>query len=457
MTIEKKVLSFVRENVIIEPGDRVLAGLSAGPDSTFMLYILKELSRELHFDLSAAYFDHRIREIDVLEREKEIAGKIASDLKINLFVGSADVPGEAKKQKIGLEEAARNMRLSYLEETARKWGATKIALGHTLDDQVETIIFNIIRGTGIKGLLGIPIKRGMYIRPIACCRRNEIMDYLNEKGIKYSIDKTNEDTSITRNRIRKILLPLLREQFNPSVDESILRLRENAAEILENIKSKLGKLSVKKEKGESVKINLKQMEALSDFEIYLLLDSVLKEHFSIYQDIERHHFNSVKLLLRKLSSGKRIQLPHNIEVIKEHDTITIRKTPSEKINYGEFIIPNPGEYTIESWNIKVEVSELPVDRFSKPSNFSACFYPIEFPIRVRQKRDGDKMKPLGLKGTKKLSDIFIDKKIGITKRSLLPIFEDSAGIFWIPGVATDWRARKDPRAPHVIKITIYKL
>jgi len=457
MTIEKKVLSFVRENAIIDPGDRVLAGLSAGPDSTFMLYILKKLSKELRFKLSAAYFDHRIRERDILEREKEIAGKIASDLKIKLFVGSADVPGEAKKQKIGLEEAARYMRLGYLEETARQWGATKIALGHTMDDQVETIIFNIIRGTGIKGLLGIPVKRGIYIRPIACCRRKEILEYLHKRGLTYSIDRTNEDTTMTRNRIRQVLLPLLREQFNPSVDDAFLRLRENAVEIFENIQSKLGKLSVKKEKDDSVKIELKQMEALSDLEIYFLLDSVLKEHFSIYQDIERHHFNSVKLLLRKLSSGRRIQLPHNIEVIKEHDTIAIRKTPSVKINYGEFIIPHPGKYSIESWNIEVEVSELPAERFSKPSNSSACFYPIEFPITVRQKKDGDKMKPLGLKGTKKLSDIFIDKKIGITKREHLPIFEDSTGIFWIPGVATDWRARKNPRAPYVIKITTYKL
>ena len=359
--------------------------------------------------------------------------------------------------KIGLEEAARNMRLNYLEETARQWGATKIALGHTLDDQVETIIFNIIRGTGIKGLLGIPVTRRIYIRPIACCRRKEILEYLEKRGISYSVDRTNEDTSITRNRIRKILLPLLREQFNPSVDQAILRLRENAAEIIENIKSNLGKVKVEKENSESVKIDLKQMDSLSDFEIYFFLDSVLKEHFHIYQDIERHHFNSVKLLLRKLSSGRKIQLPHSIEVIKEHDTITIRKALREKIESGEFTIPHPGEYRIEPWNIKVEILDLPADKFSKPSDSSACFHRLEFPITIRQKRDGDRMKVAGLRGTKKLSDIFIDKKIGITKRKLMPIFEDSTGIFWIPGVATDWRAMKNPGVQRITKITIYKL
>jgi len=456
MDIERKVLEFVRRHKLIVTGDRVLAGLSAGPDSTFMVIVLNKIKDKIGFELAAAYFDHGIRETAEIEAEKKLSRELAENLGISFFAGSGDVPGEKERMGVGIEEAARMMRLAYLEDQAKRWGATKIALGHTEDDQVETILHHIIRGTGLKGLAGIPIARDEYIRPIICCRRSEITAYLTGENIAYSTDRTNRDNSIMRNRIRNVLLPLLREEFNPNIDDSLLRLRENSIEALHFADKKLECITREVGKDGSLVFRVEELKGLTGFEIYLLVDSVLRGHFSIFQDIERTHLDSAKRLITELSSGKRVQFPFGIEILKEHDLIVIRKRKGDETLFPrEVSITGPGRFNLEPWGLTLSIEKIPAGSASKVNPDSACFSSISFPIRVRTRKAGDRMKPLGLNGSKKISDIFIDKKVGLSQRDGIPIFEDGKGIFWIPGVAVDGRAKIDKDTEEVIKLTLY--
>lgn len=457
MDIKRKILEFVQKHSLITKSDRVLASLSAGPDSTFMVLILSKIKGEVGFELAAAYFNHGIREASEIEEEEELCRNLTGKLGIPLFIGSGDVPYESKRLGIGLEEAARIMRYRFLEEQALSWGATKIALGHNMNDQVETILHHIIRGTGLRGLTGIPVCRDRYIRPIICCKRSEIEEYLELEGERYATDRTNLENSTVRNRIRNILLPLLKTKFNPSIEESLLRLRENSIEALTAMEKRLESITVERSEEGPLRLKVDELKKLTDFEIYLAVDSILKNDFSIFQDVERSHFDSVKKLIAQLGSGRRVQLPFGIEVSKEHEFIVIRKTEEENPQFPqEASIPGPGRYDLEQWGFSLIVEPLLPGCASKPNARSACFASISFPIRIRRRKRGDRMELLGLEGSKKLSDIFIDRKLGISLRDKIPIFEDEKGIFWIPGIAIGKRARIREGDIEMVKLTIYK-
>ena len=182
----------------------------------------------LGIELAAAHFDHRIRKGS--EREAALVASYCSRLGIELLAGSGDVPARSKASAQGIEESARNMRYAFLESAARQWGAASVALGHNRDDQVETILHHMIRGSGWRGLAGMPVRRGIFIRPVLACGRDELKTYLRAMRVRYAADPSNRDNVFLRNRIRNRLVPMLRKDFNPSIDDSIIRIGENILE-----------------------------------------------------------------------------------------------------------------------------------------------------------------------------------------------------------------------------------
>ncbi|RKZ07122.1 tRNA lysidine(34) synthetase TilS [bacterium] len=461
----KKVSAFLSKQKLIKSGDKVLVAVSGGPDSISLLFILDELKDKFGFEIAAAYFDHGIR--TGVEREIELVRRYSSKLGIPFFLGAGDVPAVSKRLRLGIEEAARLERFGYLESTANKWGARGIALGHTADDQVETILHHIIRGSGLRGLAGIPASRGHFIRPILTCTRSELLDFLKSRKLNYAVDKTNSDTSLMRNRIRHRLIPYITKNFNPRFRESLLRLGENVAEALEALTGRLDGLVSAPDEGdsfESVTLKSSSIKGLSDFEIFLLVDSILKENFGIFQDVDKHHYDSVKRLISTSTSGKVVQLPFGIETAKEHGDIVFRRRRAKSGRGGtsdmnECTITGTGEFNLPDWGMRVTIEEVPAGDDGKIRNDSGTGYfrSIRFPLRIRRRKMGDNIRPFGMKGTKKLSDIFIDKKVPLSKRDRIPVFEDKGGIFWIPGVVSDERMRIGPKAKRAIRITIDKI
>jgi tRNA(Ile)-lysidine synthase len=447
----RKVRDFVESRRLIEPGSRVIAAVSGGPDSTALMVILSALSREMGFDLAVAHFDHKLRR--EAERERALVERHAKKLGVPCFLGAGDVPAEARRMKKGIEEAGRLLRLEFLEASARSWNAERVALGHTKDDQIETILHHMVRGAGWRGIQGIPAQRGIFIRPLLECSRAEIMSFLRRGGIRYAVDRSNFDTRLLRNKIRIELLPYLQRNFSPSIGETLLRLAANLTEGWETLERPLLKLVPPAGPSGEIRIPLARIAALTDFQIYLLVDLVLRDRFNLFQDVERTHYDSVKRLIRSGRSGRRIELPHDVEGLIEHTSFVLRRKREEETP-REMLIAGIGRYLLPGWNLVASVGRVPPREKNPSLTGEAHFGSVRFPLTVRARRPGDRIVPFGMKGRKKLSDLFIDRKVPLSQRNRIPIFEDRHGIFWVPGVAADERTRIGARTRSIIFITL---
>ena len=234
-----KVRRFIAENSLISEGDRVIAALSGGADSTSLLYVLNFLKEELKIEIYAAHFNHGIRGAEA-DRDERFAGELCDRLGIRLFTGRADIPAVSAQTGESEELCGRRLRYDFLGRVADKLGSALIATAHNLDDNSETVLWNLTRGSGIGGLCGIPARRGNIIRPLLSCSRAEIEEYCRENGLEFVTDSTNLDDKYTRNRLRHRVMPVLRE-LNANADENIARtsaLMREADDYLNNISEK---------------------------------------------------------------------------------------------------------------------------------------------------------------------------------------------------------------------------
>ncbi len=438
MDCTDSVRDWIIENGLINRGDRVTAAVSGGPDSMAMLSILHGLSSGMGYTLSAAYLDHQIRK--GTQRERRIVERWCGRLGIPLFTGEANVPALAKKGRIGLEEAAREARYGFLE----KFGI--VALGHNSDDQVETVLHHLIRGTGIRGLAGMPVRRGTFIRPVMCCTGRELKEHCRARGIGYAVDPSNRDITFLRNRIRHSLLPALRRDFNPAVDDAVIRLAGSARDGLAALSEGIGRILPVTADDGSVTLDTRMAGDLSDYRLYLLVDAILRERLGVYRDIGRTHYEAVASLIRSGRSGKRTSLPHGIEVTIEHGTVRFERSIEGRgpiLPPDGILLPGDGDFELPGWQMTVSVNTAA--RQDRPpyqsSGKSAALAGVSFPVRVRPRQDGDRLIPFGMKGTKKLSDIMIDAKIPLRSRGAIPVFEDRGGIIWVPDLVTAERTR----------------
>jgi tRNA(Ile)-lysidine synthase len=454
MDIVRKAQEAIAARRLIEPKSRVVAAVSGGADSTALLVVLEELSHEMDLELAAAHLDHRIRRGSA--KEQIAVSRLASALGVPFLAGSIDVPAEARKRKIGIEEAARLIRYRFLERVAHDFGAETVALGHTRDDQVETILHRILRGTGWRGLMGIPSRRGIFVRPLLDFSRDDLVRFLSARGISYITDESNRDEKYYRNRIRNRLLPYLRRHFNPAVDESIGRLQESLEEGWRRLEEPLLEMIPEPQDNGAVILPLPELARMGDFEIYLIIDLTLRERFHLFQDFEKKHYDAVKRLVRESQSGRRITLPHGVRIAREQQSIVVRLKDNAPIVPGELLVPEEGTYLLPFWNLRLEIDSIPPAEAGIWGDREAHLASIRFPVRVRARRPGDRMTPFGMRGKKKLSDIFIDAKIPLRIRDRRPVFEDRDGPFWVPGVVTDERTRITPRTRHVIRMRLYE-
>ena len=227
--MKNKVIETIKKYKLIEAGDKIVLGVSGGPDSISMLNILNEIKDEFDFKIYVAHINHLIRE-EAIDDEKFVENYCKKN-DISFFCKRAEVQKIAETQKIGTEEAGRNVRYEFFEEVCSKVGANKIAIAHNKNDKIETIIMHLLRGSGLSGLKGMqPIRDNKYIRPLIECERNEIEQYCEENKLEPRIDKTNFENEYTRNKIRNIVLPYIKKEFNPNIINTINRLSEVAEE-----------------------------------------------------------------------------------------------------------------------------------------------------------------------------------------------------------------------------------
>lgn len=227
--MKQKVIDTIKKYDLIEAGDKIVLGVSGGPDSISMLHILNEIKTEYKFEIYVAHINHMIRE-EANDDEKYVK-EFCEKNDIQFFVKRIDVKKEAYTKKIGTEEAGRNIRYQFFEEVLQNVNANKIAIAHNKNDKIETIIMNLLRGSGLSGLKGIePIRNERFIRPLIECERHEIEEYCDKNKLNPRIDKTNFENDYTRNKIRNIVIPYIKKEFNPNIIETMDRLSQVATD-----------------------------------------------------------------------------------------------------------------------------------------------------------------------------------------------------------------------------------
>lgn len=238
--LEEKVRKTIREFNLIEKNDSIVVGVSGGPDSMTLLSILLKLKEEFHLKIYVAHVNHMLRENAI--KDEEYVKEFCKKNNIENFIKKANISEIAQKEKIGLEEAGRNIRYNFFEEVLKNTKSNKIAIAHNLNDKAETIIMNTLRGSGVSGLKGIEAKRKKYIRPLIEIERYEIEKYCIENKINPRHDESNNDNTYTRNKIRNIVIPYIKNEFNPNIIKTLNRLSEIIKEEDEYVQSETEKI-----------------------------------------------------------------------------------------------------------------------------------------------------------------------------------------------------------------------
>lgn len=290
--LEEEVLNTIKKYNMINEGDKIVIGVSGGPDSITLLNVLNKFKEKLNIKIYVAHINHMIRK--EADEESEYVRKICEKLNVEFYMKKVDVQNEAKRLKIGTEEAGRNIRYSFFEEIAQKVEANKIATAHNSNDNAETVLMNIIRGTSVSGLKGIEkVRDGKYIRPLIECSRQEIEEYCEINNLQPKYDQSNNENIYTRNKIRNLLIPYLQKEFNPSIVDGINRLSSIAAEeeqfinkIVENEYNKLLITADKKDKtvndDQAKEMCKEKKQIILDLKGFNKLDKVIKSRLILY-------------------------------------------------------------------------------------------------------------------------------------------------------------------------------
>ena len=335
-SLENKVLSTIKKYNLINENDRIVIGVSGGPDSMCLLNILNQLKEKLHITLFVAHVNHMIRE--EANEETEYVKKFCQNLNIECFVKYVDVISKSNENKIGTEEAGRIARYSFFEEVAKKVNANKIATAHNSNDNAETVLMNIIRGAGTTGLKGIePIRDNKFIRPIIECERTEIEEYCKENNLQPRIDKSNFENIYTRNKIRNILIPQIKEEFNPNIVEALCKLSKvSRAEsiFINNYANEVMEKQLIVSKDDENKV------LVLDLKKFNMQDSVIKNRiiingikfvFGSTQGIEKIHIDDIVQLCENNIGNKFLSPKKGIKVSVGKNKITFSATEIGKI------------------------------------------------------------------------------------------------------------------------------
>ncbi len=477
MNILKKVFFTIEGYDLIRKDETIVVALSGGPDSVALLHILKDINelQQLNWKLHVAHFNHGLRGKQA-DEDEDFARQLAGKHGLPFHVEKQDVKA-LKEGKASLEAVSRDARHAFLGAVGMRLGAQKIALGHNLDDQAETILHRIIRGTGLRGLKGMaPIrviskKHDLFlVRPLLEIERYEIEAFLRERGIGYKTDLTNMDVSITRNRLRHRLIPLIESEFNPRVKTAFVKLgqtagsfylllREIAGEVYENTKMLSGE-------GE-VCLSVDEFSKLPPAIQTLIIDKAVKSVLGVMPHLNFEHYLEIIGLCSEHGYSKAVRLPKGLEARRESYVLKIYKPQAAPppLNFSRRKLKIPGSTVIRKLSIEIDAEVLDgkvtgLRDYVRTKDFSEemiDFEKIAGPLEVRLRKKGDTFNPLGARGSCKLKKFFIDSKVPRTIRDRVPIVWDGSKIVWVVGYRIGDDVKITDETKHVLKLRIRRL
>lgn len=460
--IFEKVLSTINKHELIQKGDKIVVGLSGGPDSVCLLHILSRLKEELDLEIYAAHLNHQIRGIEA-QKDAFYISKLCEEMGITFFIKSINVPEYCEKNGVSIEEGARKLRYEMFYEIKNNTRANKIAIGHNLNDQAETILMRMMRGTGIQGLKGIEyIRDGVIIRPILDIERNDIEEYCKQNKLNPRIDKTNLESIYTRNKIRLELIPYMKDNFNSNIIESIVRMGNSLRSDNDYIESEalIKFKEVSNIKSDSVEINLKPYINLHNSMKVRILRNSIKHILGDTNFIDQRHIDDIIELEDESKIDKVINLPRGIYVYRKKNSIilTNKEIVIEEIEFC-YNIPSNGFIKVKEIGTIIETQVVSINKYKRSKSDKSCnwfdFNKIKGGIVVRNRRSGDKIKLSG--GSKKIKDLFIDIKIPKEDRCKVPVIADDQGILSVGNFRNSENYKIDEETKEVLKVSFKKL
>ncbi len=474
--LEQHVLEFFTEKCPTEPGDKLLVAVSGGPDSVALLYLLLQVQDSLGFELHVAHLNHKMRG-DESDEDARFVADLCAENGLTLHGRGVDVPALHEREGGSLEALARRERYGFLEEARAVAGARWIVTGHNADDQAETFLHNMLRGAGPRGLGGmLPVGPGSLCRPLLDIWREEIEDYLEDEGIGYRLDSSNADMSLTRNRIRGLLVPLLDQEFGSGVFPVLVRESQLMSD-LDDYLTREGERTLRdlttrdgNARGETeIRIPIPELTAYHKVVQRSVIRSAMEYLTGGLEDVNLVHIDTVLELVETEDGSAAVDLPRGIQAEREYGTLTISASSVSESEYAApeasapLDLTRPGEL---SWGpLKISWKVVPATEmdFLEWSNHPdrSCFEleALDPPVYLRGIRSGDRIEPLGMSGRQKLSDLLINRKVPRRLRTRVALLCDNGGpedgerILW---VIRQRRARHAPVRPETAQVVLFE-
>ncbi len=460
---------------MFQPGDAVLVGVSGGADSVALLHILRMLAPEFSLRIGIAHLNHCLRYPDA-DKDAEFVTSLAINLNLPYYISKADVKIYQRQHRLSLEEAARLVRYAFYEDTAAKHGFSKIALGHHADDNAESVLMYLFRGSGLTGISGIaPDRDGKFVRPLIHLTKAQLTAFLSENSIVYVSDASNADTKFLRNRIRHDLIPMLKKFYNPNIAETLSRfsdiVRCEDEWIESEIINPLFAQCVSASQKEKIALSLPKLKNISLAAQRRIIRKAVAKLRGDTRRISYSHIEAVINLLQKSGVRKSLDLPDGVRAERNADTLVFSKYEHAKTEtpYFEYslIHPKGGVSTIfikETGMYLTFSCAAILLKEGKGLQDCPAFSPtaayfdmdaLSFPLTVRQFRPGDRFCPLGMSGTQKVKNFFINSKVPINERKRCPILLSQGKIIWIAGYRTDESAKISDSTSNILKAELF--
>ena len=421
-----KVKDYIRKHKLLNDNDLYIVALSGGADSVSLLLLLDEMGYNIH----AAHCNFHLRG-EESDRDELFCESLCQQKSIPFHRIHFDTLTYAETHKVSVEMAARELRYHYFEELRSDIGATGVCVAHHQDDSVETVLLNLIRGTGLRGLTGIQCRNGHILRPLLCVSRKEIESYLQTKDQSYVIDSTNLEDDMLRNKVRLRVIPLLQE-LNPAVTENILRTSENLTEaqgILDSI------VSLYKN---SKSLDLNELNKYGSSE------------YILFEWLKDYGFNGVQVKEAiGAETGSIFTSSQGYDLLVDRGRFVVEPTLK---SLKPLSIPEEGTYVLDE-ETKISVKKVPVwvSREERVATLDAS--KVHFPLTVRRVEKGDKMVPYGMRGHRLLSDIMTDRKMTLFEKRRQIVVVDAKGIIvWLAGIRISDLCQIDDTTTEVVEI-----
>ena len=443
----QKVKAYVKKWHMLQKEDSVIAGISGGADSVCLLFMLLKLQKELGFALMAVHVNHGIRGAEA-ERDEAYVKRLCRQWNVRLKVYRENVPAYAKEHGMTEEEAGRDIRRTCFCKVLKEWGGTKIALAHHENDNVETLLWNLCRGTGIRGLGGIAPVNDVWIRPLLCVKRREIESYLKKRGISYCTDTTNADRRYMRNRIRMDVIPYLEDCVNTESVSHMGKTMERMYELEQYILEEVGQYKESctgwKNGGRIIRQTeyTKIPKALRDN----VLHEILCETAGRRKDIEEVHVQMLRDLFTK-QVGKRIDLPYGVTAIRTYEGVRFEKNIPEASYAGD-----------ENELFSIRVFDREPGNVTFPEKIYTKWFDYDISkntVQIRHRIAGDSIVINRYGGRKKLKQYFTDQKVPQEDRDKIWIAADGDEVLWIVGYRQSQKYQITEKTTKILEIQYY--